>query len=75
MVDYFLRASMDRNIIINIIYSSGDKITQRNIRVFNIQGGSVKAFCYKRDQIRSFKIENILSAGFAKNTQSLRMAK
>lgn len=68
MIDYFLRASRDRNIIINIIYSSGNEITQRNIRVLDIRNGNVRAFCYLRDQIRLFKIESILSADFVRNT-------
>lgn len=74
MVDYFLRASRDRNIIINIIYSGGNEITQRTIRVIDIEDGNVKAFCYLRDQIRVFKIKNILSADFVRNTH-LRVAK
>ncbi len=56
MVDYFLRVSMNRNIIINIIYSKGNEITHRDIRVLDIKGGNVKAFCFLRDQIRIFKI-------------------
>ncbi len=75
MVDYFLRASRDRNIIINIIYSKGNEITQRDVKVLDITDGNAKAFCYLRDQIRIFRVENILSADFVKNTQSLRMAK
>ena len=74
MVEYFLKASQDRNIIINIIYSKGNEITQRNIRVFDIQDGNVKAFCYLRNQNRIFKIENILSADFVRGAQ-LKLAR
>lgn len=74
MVDYFLRASMDRNIIINIIYSNENEITQRDIQVFGIEDGNAKAFCYLRNQMRTFKIENILSANFIRNTH-LKKAK
>lgn len=74
MVDYFLKESLERNIIISIIYSKGNEITQRNIRVFDIQDGSVKAFCFLRNQTRIFKMENILSAGFVRNTH-LKIAK
>jgi predicted DNA-binding transcriptional regulator YafY len=74
MVDYFLRASRDRNIIINIIYSKGNEITQRNIRVIDIKDGNVKAFCYLRDQTRIFKIDSILSADFVRNPH-LKIAK
>lgn len=74
MVDYFLKASRDRNIIISVIYSKGTEITQRNIKVFDIQDGNVKAFCYLRNQNRIFKIENILSTDFARNSY-LKVAK
>ncbi len=74
MVDYFLKASRDRNIIINIIYSKGNEITQRDIRVLDIKDGNIKAFCYLRDQLRIFKLENILSAGFIRNS-NLKVAK
>jgi predicted DNA-binding transcriptional regulator YafY len=74
MVDYFLKASLERKIIISIIYSKGDKITQRNIQVFDIKDGNIKAFCFLRNQNRVFKIENILSADFIRNTH-LKIAK
>lgn len=74
MIDYYLKASRDKNIIVNIIYSSEDKITQRYIRVFDIKDGYVKAFCYLRNKIRLFKLENILSAEFVKYT-SLKQAR
>lgn len=74
MVDYFLRASRDKNIIVNIIYLSGNEITQRDIRVLDIKDCNVKAFCYVRNQVRIFKIENILSADFVRN-KHLKVAK
>ncbi len=65
MVEYFVKASLERNRIINIIYLKNNEITERNIKVLAIDRGNVKAFCLLRKQNRVFKLENILSAGFA----------
>ena len=68
MVNHILKMSQEQHRIITIIYQSGDNITQRNIQVTDIQEGNVRAFCYLRNQNRIFKIENILSADFVRNT-------
>lgn len=68
MVDYILKVSLQRNLIISIIYDSNGRITQRNIRVHAIMDGAVKAFCFLRNQNRVFKMENILAADFVRNT-------
>jgi predicted DNA-binding transcriptional regulator YafY len=64
MIDYFLRASLERNKTICIMYLKGNEITKRNIKVLNIDNENIKAFCFLRNQKRIFKIENILSASF-----------
>lgn len=64
MINHILKASLERNRIISIVYQKENKITQRNIKVLKIEEGSVKAFCFLRSQQRSFKIDNILSASF-----------
>ena len=66
MVNHILKASYDRNLIITIIYQKGNEITRRNIKVVEITCDSIKAFCYLRNQVRIFKMENILSASFYK---------
>lgn len=73
MVNYFLKASLERNQPITIIYMKDDEITERNIKVFEINNGNVKAFCFLRNQNRIFKIKNILSASFSQN--DYKMAK
>lgn len=40
-----------------------NNITQRFIRVIRINEGSIVAYCYWRKQVRTFSLENILSAG------------
>ena len=66
MIDHILRASMERSRIVTIIYSGSSKISERNIKVLEIQDDCVKAYCYLRKQVRYFKKENILSAAYSK---------
>jgi hypothetical protein len=46
------------------MYAKGEEITIRNIKVHQIEGDSIKAFCYLRGERRVFKKENILTAAF-----------
>jgi predicted DNA-binding transcriptional regulator YafY len=64
MVDHILRASLDRELIVAIMYIKGTEITMRNIKVLNMDKDHIKAYCYLRKQNRVFKKENILSAAF-----------
>ncbi|QNU66950.1 hypothetical protein EHE19_019340 [Ruminiclostridium herbifermentans] len=64
MINYFLKASLERNRIIRIMYLKDNEITERNIRVLEISDSNIRAFCFLRNQIRVFKLENILSASF-----------
>lgn len=68
MIEYILKASLDRNLVITIIYQNNNGITQRNIKVHSIQGDTIKAFCFLRNQNRIFKSENILAADFMRGT-------
>ncbi|QNU66907.1 hypothetical protein EHE19_019110 [Ruminiclostridium herbifermentans] len=64
MINYFLKASLERNRIIRIMYLKDNEITERNIKVLDISDSNIRAFCYLRSKIRVFKLENILSASF-----------
>jgi predicted DNA-binding transcriptional regulator YafY len=66
MIEHIIKASMDRGWIITIIYSGSAGISERNIKVLEIHGNNIKAYCYLRKQVRSFRIENILSAAYFK---------
>lgn len=66
MVDHILKASLERNLIITIMYQKGEEITMRNIKVLEIEKDRVKAYCCLRKENRIFKKENILSAAFLK---------
>ena len=64
MIEHMLKASLERGIIITIIYNGKSGMSERNIKVLDIQGNKIKAFCYLRKQVRNFKLENILSASY-----------
>jgi len=64
MIEHMLKASLERGSIITIIYNGKSGISERNIKVLEMNDGKVKAYCYLRKQIRYFKLENILSAAY-----------
>lgn len=50
--------------VLELIYISDKKeITYRKIKVIKLSAESVKAYCFMRNQQRSFKFTNILSIG------------
>jgi len=63
MKGLFLR-SMEAKEKIIIFYIDGDhKITERCIHVLKWNDTHILAYCHYRKKIRTFKLENILSAG------------
>ena len=49
--------------LVEIIYESQSKqLTQRKIKILEIQDDKIKAYCYLRDQVRTFQLDQILSA-------------
>jgi predicted DNA-binding transcriptional regulator YafY len=52
----------------NLIFyiDSSNNLTERIIRVIKMNEEQIVAYCYWRKKIRTFKIENILSAGAVK---------
>lgn len=64
MVEHILKASLERNLIVTIVYIKGNEVTMRNIKVLEIKADRIKAYCYLRKENRVFKKENILSAAF-----------
>lgn len=71
MVEHILKASIERNMIITIMYLKSSEVTMRNIRVLEIKEDRIMAYCYLRKENRIFKKENILSAAFL-NTNSIK---
>jgi hypothetical protein len=64
MVEHILKASIERNMIIAIMYLKSSEVTMRNIKVLEIKEDRILAYCYLRKENRVFKKENILSAAF-----------
>jgi len=64
VIEHILRTSLERGWIITIIYSGSNGISERNIKVLELQDDSLKAYCYLRKQVRFFKMDSILSAAY-----------
>lgn len=62
MIEKTLMYSLKNHKVISIIYMKGGEFTQRKIQVLKIQEKLIKALDLDKKDIRSFKIENILSA-------------
>lgn len=62
-----LTRSLETQHPIEVIYmNSKGQMSQRTIRVLAVTDQYVKAYCYARKQIRTFKRENILSGQLKK---------
>lgn len=47
-----------------IFYIDGNnKVTQRVVRVIRIRDDAIVAYCFYREKVRTFKLDNILSVG------------
>lgn len=64
MSDYIIKSSLEDHKIITIMYMKNEEISQRNIKVLKIKDDEIEAYCYLRHQVRHFKKQNILSAGY-----------
>lgn len=59
-----LKRSCENKTPIQIIYiDNNGQISQRTIKVLAVSNTVVKAYCYTKRQFRTFKLDNILSAG------------
>ena len=65
MLDFILRMAERTGKRLTIIYSKGDGITKRDIRVVEIGRDHILAYCYLRNKMRTFKKAGILAAAFA----------
>ncbi|WML43415.1 hypothetical protein [Neobacillus sp. PS3-40] len=54
--------SMEEHIPLEMIYlSENQQLSQRKLIVKEMNGDTIRAYCLLRKQIRTFRIENILS--------------
>jgi predicted DNA-binding transcriptional regulator YafY len=63
MKGLFLRSIENKEKIIIFYVDSKNIVSQRYIRVIRMNEDSIVAFCYLRKKIRTFNMQNILSAG------------
>mgnify|MGYP001025034413 CR=1 FL=1 len=66
MLGLFKRSIESKQKIIIFYIDSENKVTERYIRVLRIDKDSILAYCFFRKQVRTFNMENILSAGYAR---------
>lgn len=63
MVNPLLLRSMKEKIPLEIIYFSDDRqFSQRKLLVKEVNDEYIRAYCLLRKQMRTFRVENILSA-------------
>ncbi|GIO28647.1 hypothetical protein [Ornithinibacillus bavariensis] len=63
MIGLFQRSIENREKIIIFYIDNKNQVTQRYIQVISMNTQSLIAFCFWRKKVRTFKLENILSAG------------
>lgn len=61
------RAVSTKQKLIIFYIDSSNQVTQRYVRVLQIDADHILAYCYYRKKVRTFKIDNILSAGPVRN--------
>lgn len=66
MINTSLKHSLSNHKVIIIVYMKGLEITQRKIQVLKMNDKIIRALDIEKGQLRTFKIENILSAIDAK---------
>lgn len=59
----FFRSKENKEKIVIFYIDQDNHVTQRIIRVIDIKQDAVVAYCFWRKKVRTFKLENILSAG------------
>lgn len=64
MWDYILNASKDKDCV--IIYMTDQGISQRKIHIYQLNETTIKAYCYLRKAMRTFRRDAILSAALVK---------
>nr|WP_026681324.1 hypothetical protein [Priestia megaterium] len=57
------RSVENKQKIIIFYIDSNSNVTERYIRVLEVNEKSILAYCYYRKKVRTFKLENILLAG------------
>ncbi|MDP4084418.1 MAG: hypothetical protein Q8934_07335 [Bacillota bacterium] len=57
-----IQRSIEEHFPLEIIYlSKNEELSQRKLIVKEVNGDSIKAYCLLRKEVRTFRLENILS--------------
>lgn len=70
MINYIISHAIICNEKIQIIYRTDKEITIRVIKPIKEVNGFLEAYCFKRQALRRFNINNILSAEFIKEKRA-----
>ncbi|AXI08306.1 hypothetical protein CV093_05150 [Oceanobacillus sp. 143] len=62
MKGLILRSMENKEKIVIFYIDQNNSVTKRIVKVVSTNGKLIAAYCYWRKQIRTFKLENILSA-------------
>ncbi|MFC7063788.1 hypothetical protein [Halobacillus seohaensis] len=57
----FIRSAEDKQKLEMIYLASNERLSQRVIRVLSVKKDDILAYCYSRNQLRTFKKENVMS--------------
>ncbi|MGM0941946.1 MAG: hypothetical protein ACQEWU_13450 [Bacillota bacterium] len=57
------RSAENKQKIIIFYVDNNNNVTERYIRVLEVNDTSILAYCYYRKKVRTFKLKNILSTG------------
>lgn len=70
MMKYLLLTSLEQHTPIVIMYMTSDRvITDRLVIVRHIHDDWIKAYCFKRGGMRTFKRENIIAADWPRRNK------
>lgn len=71
ILNEYLKLSLENQVPIDIIYfSKCGEFSQRKVIVKKINSEKVVAFCYLRNQIRTFALDRVLSASWSKKLKA-----
>ncbi|CDQ39079.1 hypothetical protein GCM10007111_23990 [Virgibacillus kapii] len=70
MIGLLQRSKEKKQKLVLVYIDHDNQITQRLIRVVEINRNSILAYCFYRQQLRRFTFKNILSCGPVKRKES-----
>lgn len=68
MIGFLIKAMEQKEKVMIYYLDRDNNVTQRIIRIVEVKKDTLLAYCFYRKQVRSFKIDNILSCGMIKKS-------